>query len=165
MRKFSRGAAALVLGTALSASATGQAPVAPQGAPPGTPPPQSTIAPLVPSAAPAPPEARPTGVAATVNGQQIQEVEVYRGLRQFPPHTWEMARKEILAHVIENTLIDQYLNAVSSKININPDPKEVDGFRGRVGPLSLRTLASLFNPTTRHSACRRASARYWMCPA
>jgi len=119
MRKFTRGAAALVLGTAFTASAVGQAPVAP----PGTPPPPAANSPLVPAVTPSAPEVRPTGVAATVNGQPIQEVEVYRQLKQFPPHTWEMARKEILAHLIENLLIDQYLGA----IKVVADPKDIDG--------------------------------------
>ena len=133
MRKFTRGAAALVLGTALSASATGQAPVAPQQpiapqAPPASqiqPPPAPGNPPgsaIVPAVTPAAPEARPTGIAATVNNQPIQEVEVYRALRQLPPNTWEVARKEILAHLIEYVLIDQYLNA----IKISADPKEVE---------------------------------------
>ena len=128
MRMFTRGAAALVLGTALSASATAQAPAAPQTPPPGTqvqPPPAPGNPPgsaIVPAVTPAAPETRPTGTAATVNNQPIQEVEVYRALRQLPPHTWEMARKEILAHLIEYVLIDQYLNA----IKVTADPKEVE---------------------------------------
>jgi parvulin-like peptidyl-prolyl isomerase len=67
-------------------------------------------------------EVRPTGTAATVNGQVIPEVAVYRALRQFPPATQELARKEILAHLIENALIDQYLNA----IKITVEPQEVE---------------------------------------
>lgn len=119
MRKFTRRAAALVLGTAFTASASGQAPV-----PPGNPPPPpAATAPFVPPVTPPAPKARPTGVAATVNGQSIHEVEVYRALLQFPPHTWEMARKEIIAHLIENTLIDQYLTA----IKIVADSKDVEG--------------------------------------
>ena len=68
------------------------------------------------------PEVRPTGNAATVNGQPIPEVAVYRALRQFPPDQQEMARKEIMAHLIENILIDQYLNA----IKVTVEEKEVD---------------------------------------
>lgn len=57
-----------------------------------------------------------------VNGQVIPEKAVYRALRQFPPEHHALARKEILAHLIENVLIDQYLTA----IKITVDPKEVD---------------------------------------
>lgn len=103
MHQLTRGAAALILGTALAAAATAQQP-----APPTTP--------------MAKPEARPTGTAAVVNGQPIPEVAVYRALRQFPPHIQPEARKEIMAHLIENVLIDQYLNA----IKITVEDKEVD---------------------------------------
>ncbi len=68
------------------------------------------------------PEVRPTGIAATVNTQQIPEVAVYRALRQFPDAHKEMARKEILSHLVENALIDQYLNA----IKITVDDKDVN---------------------------------------
>jgi peptidyl-prolyl cis-trans isomerase C len=100
MRKFTRGAAALVLGSALAASALAQPPAG------GNP----LVPPVTPPAAK--PEVRPTGTAATVNGQAIPEVAVYRALRQFPDTAKELARKEIMAHLIENTLIDQYLNAI-----------------------------------------------------
>ncbi|MBN9120069.1 MAG: peptidylprolyl isomerase, partial [Planctomycetes bacterium] len=124
MRKLTRGAAALVLGSALAASAVAQ----PPGAPPGGAPP---VAPLVPPVTPAPgagglpapkPEVRPTGTAATVNGQAIPEVAVYRALRQFPDAHKEMARKEIMAHLIENALIDQYLTA----LKVTVEEKDVE---------------------------------------
>jgi len=111
MRKFTRGAAALVLGAALAAAATAQVP------PPGG-------NPLVPSATPpaTKPEVRPTGNAAMVNNQAIPEVAVYRALRPFKDEHKEMARKEIMAHLIEQTLIDQYLTA----IKVVAEEKEVD---------------------------------------
>src|SRR5262249_57671987 len=62
------------------------------------------------------------GVAAVVNGQQIPEVAVYRALRQCPPAHHEMARKEILTHLVENVLIDQYLSA----IKITVEDKDVE---------------------------------------
>ncbi|MFO0825561.1 MAG: peptidylprolyl isomerase [Gemmataceae bacterium] len=112
MRKITRGAAALILGSSLAASAAAQAP-APGGQP----------APVVPAVTPMTKvEPRPTGVAATVNGQAIPEVAVSRALRQFPQSQWEMARKEIMAHLIENVIIDQYLNA----IKVTLEDKEVD---------------------------------------
>ena len=123
MHKLTRAAAALMLGSALAASAAAQ-PVPPGGGPPPpaaptTPPPPTGVAPSVtppPVGLPAPPPPpkveRPTGVAATVNGQQIPEVAVYRALRQFPPTMQEQARKEIISHLVENLLIDQYLTAI-----------------------------------------------------
>jgi parvulin-like peptidyl-prolyl isomerase len=50
-------------------------------------------------------------------------VAVYRALRQFPDAHKDMARKEILSHLIENALIDQYLVA----IKITVEDKEVEG--------------------------------------
>ena len=88
-------------------------------------------APAPPTGDPAPPPAvpasptpavRPTGVAVTVNGQEIPEVAVWRALRQFPPSEHLAARKEILDHLIENVLIDQYLTA----LKVTAEPAEVD---------------------------------------
>ena len=67
-------------------------------------------------------EVVPTGIAANVNGQAIPEKAVYRRVRQFPPNSQELARKEIMAHLIENVLIDQYLTAIKMAV----DEKEVD---------------------------------------
>jgi parvulin-like peptidyl-prolyl isomerase len=143
MRKFTRGAAALLLGSTLTAVAAAQPPAPPPGGPapgpatppaattppapgtPGTPPPPTGLAPP----APAPKvEPRPTGNAATVNNQAIPEVAVYRALRQFPPTSHEMARKEILNHLVENALIDQYLTA----IKLTVEPKEVEDLIGEL---------------------------------
>jgi len=130
MRKLTRGAAALILGTAVAASAFAQPPAP---VPPTPTPPTPTPGPLVPPVTPAPgtgappapakaPEVRPTGNAATVNGQVIPEVAVYRALRQFPDAHKEMARKEIMAHLVENALIDQYLSA----LKVTVDEKDVE---------------------------------------
>jgi len=113
MRKIVRGAAALILGSTLAATATAQVPGGPQPAAPVVPP----VTPMAKA-----PEVRPTGTAATVNGQAIPEVAVYRALRQFPAEHHGMARKEIMAHLIENVLIDQYLNA----IKVTLEDKEID---------------------------------------
>ncbi len=112
MRRMLRGLSAMVLTTA-SGLAAAQTPAAnPAGQ-----------APLIPPVAPASAStSAPAGVAAIVNGQPILEKAVYRALRQFPPEHQNLARKEILAHLIENVLIDQYLTA----IKVTVDPKEVD---------------------------------------
>jgi peptidyl-prolyl cis-trans isomerase C len=120
MRKISRAAAALVLGSSLAATAAAQAPAAP-AAPQAQPQPPAPVVPVV-TPAPAKPEVRPTGTAATVNGQAIPEVAVYRALRSFPEAHREMARKEIMSHLIENVLIDQYLNA----IKVTLEDKEIE---------------------------------------
>ncbi len=128
MRSLARRAAAVILSTAVASQVFAQPPVAPPPASPapvvGTPAPVVPApAPLVPVPAPlAKPVERPTGVAATVNNQQIPEVAVWRALRQFPVEEHAIARKEILNHLIENMLIDQYL--VALKIEVTP--AEVD---------------------------------------
>ncbi len=117
MSLFSRRALALVVGTAVAATATAQ--VTPT-APPPTKPAAPTPPPVGPGVAPRPadnplaskPEVRPTGTAAKVNGQEIPEVAVWRALRQFTKEEQEVARKEILSHLTENALIDQYLTAL-----------------------------------------------------
>jgi parvulin-like peptidyl-prolyl isomerase len=132
MRKLTRGAAALVLGSSLAASAAAQAPPAP-GQPP-TPPPGAGAPGLPAPAGVAPqpvvtaPAVRPTGVAATVNTQPIPEVAVFRATRQFPAAHQEAARKEIITHLVENTLIDQYLNALKLQV----EEKEVDTLIGEL---------------------------------
>ncbi|MFM8273415.1 MAG: hypothetical protein ACKODX_13965, partial [Gemmata sp.] len=88
MRKSIRGAAALLLGSALAASAAAQPPAPPAAPPAGPLTPPAGVPPVVPPVTPAAPvakapEARPTGTAATVNGKGIPEVAVYRALRQF----------------------------------------------------------------------------------
>jgi peptidyl-prolyl cis-trans isomerase C len=124
MRRLTRGAAALILATTLSAVAAAQTPGKPPESPPAMPPgmpmgASAVVPPVTPSTKP---DVRPTGNAGTVNNQPIPEVAVYRALRQFPPAQQEMARKEIMAHLIENILIDQYLNAIKMTV----EEKEVD---------------------------------------
>ena len=117
MRPF-RTAAALVLGSALAAGASAQAPMPPAVVPmPAIVPPA-----VVPPAQPAKPDFKPVGNAVKVNGQEIPEMAVWRALRQFPAEEREIARKEILNHLIENALIDQYLTA----LKITAEPAEVD---------------------------------------
>lgn len=139
MRKMIRGFAALLLGTAVAATALAQPPMPPAPKSPAPPAPMNPAPPapmspappagsLVPAVTPPPakPEVRPTGNAATVNNQAIPEVSVYRALRQFPEQHKAMARKEILTHLVENALIDQYLNA----LKVTVDEKDVEKLIG-----------------------------------
>lgn len=100
-------AAALLGGTALAQS--------------GTAPATQGTKPAAPSAAPAQPPAN--GVAATVNGQPITEAAVQRGLKRVPPDQHAVARPEIVDYLVENALLDQYLQ----QLNVGVDKKEVDG--------------------------------------
>ena len=108
MRSMTRRAAAFLLSSLFAGSVFAQAPVTPTGTAP---------APATGSLTSATkPEPRPTGTAAKVNGQEIPEVAVWRALRQFPMEERDAARKEILNHLTENTLIDQYLVALKVEI-------------------------------------------------
>jgi parvulin-like peptidyl-prolyl isomerase len=83
-------------------------------------PPAKPVVPAPPAPAVPPPPA--TAVAATVNGQPILELAVYRGLKRVPPAHHAEARTEILDFLIENLLIDQHLQQLGVAI----DKKEVD---------------------------------------
>jgi peptidyl-prolyl cis-trans isomerase C len=138
MFKLTRAAAAALLGTSLAASAIAQppgsvpppAPPAVPAVPPLTPPGAGSVPPPAALTPPAKVEVRPTGTAATVTtslgatpmAQVIPEVAVYRALRQFPESAKEMARKEIINHLVENALIDHYLAAIGTKV----EPAEVE---------------------------------------
>ena len=98
-------AAALVITTAIASAQTPPPMVTPGVLPPSAvaPAPVVPLQPVPPMA----PAVRPIGNAATVNNQVIPEVAVYRALRQFPSSEHAVARKEILYHLVDNTLIDQ----------------------------------------------------------
>lgn len=142
MSLFSRRIAALVVGTAASASFA-QVPSPPVPGQPGQPAPMpQTPAPgqpvglppaVVPSTpTPAKPEPRPTGIAARVTYGKttvdIPEVSVWRALRTFDKSEHEIARKEIITHLTENALIDLYLSA----LKLTADVAEVDKLVGEL---------------------------------
>jgi len=64
----------------------------------------------------------PAGTAATVNGQAITEAAVQRSLERIPPERRAAARGELINHLVDNMLVDQYL--VQQKIVAAP--AEVD---------------------------------------
>ncbi len=106
----------------------------------------SLPSPPVPSVpVPAPPPA--TAVAATVNGQAIPEIAVYRAIVRENPKNAATARTEIITFLIDNALVDQYL--VFQKINV--DAKDVDAKIEEIkveakkqGPGLEQVLKSLF---------------------
>jgi peptidyl-prolyl cis-trans isomerase C len=71
-----------------------------------------------------PPEERawPTGNAATVNGQPLSEAAVQRVLLRVPKDKQKQFRAEVIDSIVENMLLDQYLQQVKP----NVDQKEVD---------------------------------------
>jgi len=73
-----------------------------------------------PAAAPPPPPAN--AVAATVNGQAIPELALFRATRVVPEAKRAEARAEILNYLIDNVLLDQHLR--QQKVEV--DAKAVD---------------------------------------
>lgn len=69
-----------------------------------------------------PPAAPAKRVAATVNGKPITEAAVERALRPVAPDNRAKARPEVINFLIENALVDQYLEL----LKIAVEPKEVD---------------------------------------
>jgi len=69
-----------------------------------------------------PPPPAPNVVAATVNGQAIPELAVFRGLLREDPKKWALVRKDVLNYLIDNMLVDQYL----TQLKIVVDPKDVE---------------------------------------
>ncbi len=62
------------------------------------------------------------GKAATVNGEAIPLVAVERALRSVPPEHKTKVRKEVLNHLIDNTLMEQFL--VQRKVAAAPEEVE-----------------------------------------
>lgn len=61
-------------------------------------------------------------VAATVNGQPIPELAVFRGLLRVNPQYREQARKDVVNFLVDNAVVDQYLGQLQIKV----EPKEVE---------------------------------------
>jgi peptidyl-prolyl cis-trans isomerase C len=73
-------------------------------------------------------EAVPAGIAATVNGQPIAEKAVQRGLKGLAPEKQAEARNQIITRLIENALLDQYLQ----QLRIEVPATEVDARMAQV---------------------------------
>jgi peptidyl-prolyl cis-trans isomerase C len=76
-----------------------------------------------PAVSPVKAAAAPTGNAATVNGQPITELAVQRGLKRVPPAQQPEARGEIIDYLVDNVLLDQYLQ----QFRVEVPTKDVDG--------------------------------------
>jgi peptidyl-prolyl cis-trans isomerase C len=94
----------------------GPMPVLPQAAGNATSPVQGAV-----TAKELPPPPPANAVAATVNGQAIPELAVYRALIRSDSKNADV-RKEILTFLVDTTLVDQYLVA----IKVDVDKKEID---------------------------------------
>lgn len=81
-----------------------------------------------PPPAPVNPPPPANAVAATVNGQPIPELMVYRALQQAPASSRAELRAEVVKFLVENTLVDQYLD----QMKIAVDAKELDAQLAKV---------------------------------
>lgn len=97
----------------------GQAPVAPAAQPPATALPAPGAAPVAEPAGV--PQLPLNTIVARVNGQNILESAVQRGLERFPPAKRAEVRNEMLQFLIDTMLVDQYLLAA----RIPATPEEV----------------------------------------
>jgi len=79
-----------------------------------------------PSASPMP------SIAATINGQAIYEVAVERALQSVPPDDRSKARPEIVEHLVNNTIIDQYLNTLKVTVDEAELDKRFNEFKEQV---------------------------------
>ena len=80
--------------------------------------------PLIPPTATAPdlpPPPPASAIAATVNGQPIPEMAVFRGLLREDPKRWAAVRKDVVNYLVDNMLVDQYL----TQLKIPVDAKEL----------------------------------------
>jgi parvulin-like peptidyl-prolyl isomerase len=79
-----------------------------------------------------PPPPPADAVAATVNGQPIPEMAVYRGLKRVPPDKHGEARPEIVNFLIDNTLIDQYLQQMQVAVDKKEVEKRIEEMKGEI---------------------------------
>jgi peptidyl-prolyl cis-trans isomerase C len=115
MLSFLRTGPAVLLFVLACQAVPGQEPIAaPKKAPAPTPTP--TAAPETTSVPPA-----ANAVAATVNNQTIPEIAVYRALMPVPADVRDKARREVVSVLVENALIDQYLE----RLKVTVEPKDV----------------------------------------
>jgi peptidyl-prolyl cis-trans isomerase C len=71
---------------------------------------------------PPPPPPPPGAVAATVNGHDVPELAVYRAILRSDRVNVPELRKEVVGILIDNSLVDQYLQALDVKV----EKKEID---------------------------------------
>lgn len=92
--------------------------------------------PLAAAQAPAAPAARPPAdpkaVAARVNGQPVYEVAVRRTLDRMPAAQQAAARPEVLNHLIDNLVVEQYLLQLQTAVDKKDVDQKLDEFRAEL---------------------------------
>ena len=69
-------------------------------------------------------------LAATVNGQPIPEIAVFRGLLREDPKRWPLVRKDVLNYLIDNLLVDQYLTQLKMPVDSRELEERVEVIKG-----------------------------------
>ncbi len=113
-----------LLALAALAAAVGYAKDPPPVSPPPVAPPTGVL-PAVKTDAPMEPKPTPppaSAIAATVNGEKIAELAVFRALLRENPKHRDAARKEVVNYLVDNLLIDQYLR----QLKVPLEDKEID---------------------------------------
>src|SRR5262249_53903752 len=88
-----------------------------------------------------------SAVAATVNGEKIAEVAVFRALLKENPKNREAARKEVVNYMVDNLLIDQYLRQVKVDVTAKELDERIDQIKGelkKIGQDFDKQLTELF---------------------
>jgi parvulin-like peptidyl-prolyl isomerase len=89
----------------------------PAQAPPPSPPPlQPATDPKAEPKRQLPPPPPATAVAASVNGQDIPEMAVYRAFLHDPASFNAENRKDLINHLVDNVLVDQYLSQLKIEV-------------------------------------------------
>jgi parvulin-like peptidyl-prolyl isomerase len=109
----------VLFSVALADPPPAQAPAQP--APTTAPQPAPTTTPPPPTPVDAGPKVDPNAVAATVNGREIKEIAVQRGLQNIPPDKQAQYRPELVNFLADNVIIDQHLEKL-----VTVDVKDVD---------------------------------------
>jgi parvulin-like peptidyl-prolyl isomerase len=71
-------------------------------------------------------------VAVTVNGEQIYEGAIQRFLRRVPPDRQTEARPSVVDHLVDNVLVDQYIQQAGIKIEDKDIDKKIEEMKGEI---------------------------------
>jgi peptidyl-prolyl cis-trans isomerase C len=79
-----------------------------------------------------PPAAPAKKAAATVNGRPITETAIDRALKPVAPENRAKARPEVINFLIDNSLVDQYLELLKVAVETKDVDAEIDTFKKRI---------------------------------
>jgi peptidyl-prolyl cis-trans isomerase C len=71
-------------------------------------------------------------VAATVNGEPILEGALQRFLRRVPPERQTEARPAVINHLVDNILVDQYLQQAGIKVEAKEIDAKINEMKGEI---------------------------------